>query len=78
MTDEILDNRGLEPPMPMMRTLEAYELLPPGETLMIHNDRVPIYLLPQLEERGAEYTVHPQDDGSAQVEIRKPAVAPAP
>ena len=73
MTGETLDNRGLEPPLPMMRTLEAYELLSPGETLIIHNDRVPVYLLPQLEERGAEYLVHPQQDGSARVEITKPA-----
>ena len=72
MTGETLDNRGLEPPLPMMRTLEAYELLLPGETLIIHNDRVPVYLLPQLEDRGAEYLVHPQQDGSALVEITKP------
>ncbi|HEX7004599.1 MAG TPA: DUF2249 domain-containing protein [Trueperaceae bacterium] len=78
MDGEILDNRGLEPPMPMVRTLEAYERLLPGGRLVIHNDRVPIYLLPQLEERGAEYHVHPQDDGSTQVEILKPAASPAP
>ena len=78
MTRELLDNRGLEPPMPMVRTLEAYEGLQPGGTLLIHNDRVPVYLLPQLEERGADYVVHPQADGSAQVEIRKPAASQAP
>lgn len=58
--------------MPLVRTLEAYEQLAPGETLTIHNDRVPIYLLPQLEDRGAVYEVCEQDDGSAQVTISKP------
>ena len=72
MNGELLDNRGLEPPLPMMRTLEAYEGLPPGGTVTIHNDRVPIYLLPQLTARGAEFTILQQEDGSAKVEIRKP------
>lgn len=58
--------------MPMVRTLEAYEALEPGGTLTIHNDRVPIYLLPQLMERGAQYEVHEQADGSAVVTIQKP------
>ncbi|MDZ7801418.1 MAG: DUF2249 domain-containing protein [Trueperaceae bacterium] len=70
--DEVLDNRGLEPPMPMTRTLEAYEGLAPGGRLRIHNDRVPIYLLPQLEERGARFEIDEQVDGSAFVTITKP------
>ena len=72
-TDHFLDNRGLEPPMPMVRTLEAYERLPCGGTLTIHNDRVPLYLLPQLAERGARYDVAEQQDGSAIASIHKPA-----
>lgn len=71
-TIESLDNRGLEPPHPMVRTLEAYENLPQGTTLVIHNDRVPVYLLPQLTERGATFEVREQPDGSAVVEIFKP------
>lgn len=59
--------------MPMVRTLESYEALAPGGTLRIHNDRVPVYLLPQLEERGARYRVREQSDGSAIVIIEKPA-----
>ena len=67
-----LDNRGLEPPMPMVRTLEAYEGLQPGSALTIHNDRVPVFLFPQLLDRGASYTVEERPDGSALVEIVKP------
>lgn len=58
--------------MPMVRTLEAYERLAPGRTLRIHNDRVPVYLLPQLKDRGAMYAVREQSDGSAIVDIEKP------
>jgi TusA-related sulfurtransferase len=73
MADKFLDNRGLEPPNPMIRTLEALDEMAPGEVLTIHNDRVPVYLLPQLADAGAEYEVLEQDDGSAQVRITKGA-----
>ncbi len=73
MAETHLDNRGLEPPNPMIRTLEALETLAPGDVLVIHNDRVPIYLLPQLADEGAEYEVQEQPDGSAKVRITKGA-----
>lgn len=78
-TDAVfLDNRGLEPPLPMVRTLEAYERLAPGGRLRIHNDRVPVYLLPQLEARGATYDIDERPDGDALVTIRRPSGAPEP
>jgi len=67
-----LDNRGLTPPEPMVRTLAAFERLPPGGRLLIHNDRVPVYLLVELGELQAEVSVTEHDDGSADVTIRKP------
>ena len=66
-----LDNRGLEPPLPMVRTLEAYERLAPGQRLAIHNDRVPVYLLPQLEARGATFEIDERPGGDAVVTIRR-------
>lgn len=71
MDEVFLDNRGLEPPNPMIRTLEALEGMAPGSVLVIHNDRVPVYLLPQLLDAGASYEVDEQPDGSAQVRITK-------
>lgn len=65
-----LDNRGLLPPEPMLRTLAALEDLAPGDVLEIHNDRVPVFLLPHLDDAGARYEVEPQPDGSAKVRIR--------
>jgi len=47
-----LDNRGLTPPEPMMRVLEALEGLGPGAVLEVYNDREPAFLYPELEDRG--------------------------
>jgi len=71
MAERALDNRGLEPPMPMVRTLEALEGMETGDVLTIHNDRVPVYLLPQLEEIGVTYRVEELPDRSARVRIVK-------
>ena len=57
--------------MPMVRTLEALDTMREGDVLTIHNDRVPVYLLPQLEEQGAAYRVEELPDGSARVRIVK-------
>lgn len=66
-----LDNRGLEPPEPMMRTLEIVNQMEAGEVLEIHNDRRPMFLYPILEERGFTYETEDQEDGSAKVRIWK-------
>ena len=58
----ILDNRGLEPPQPMMRTLAALENLGEGEVLTIINDRRPMFLYEQLEELGYQQRTEPQND----------------
>jgi tRNA 2-thiouridine synthesizing protein A len=67
----ILDNRGLEPPHPMMRTLAALENLKENETLTIINDRRPMFLYEQLEELGYKQRTEPQEDGSFKIEIFK-------
>ncbi|MEH7441642.1 DUF2249 domain-containing protein [Bacillus sp. JJ1122] len=65
----ILDNRGLEPPQPMMRTLAALEDLDKGQKLVIINDRRPMFLFEQLDELGYIYLTEQQDDGSYKVTI---------
>ncbi|WP_338539965.1 DUF2249 domain-containing protein [Paenibacillus tundrae] len=66
-----LDNRGLEPPQPMMRTLAALERCKPGDVVLIHNDRVPVFLIEELNNLGCLYTVEDQADGTAKVRIEK-------
>lgn len=67
----ILDNRGLEPPNPMMRTLQALERLEKGQSLKIVNDRRPMFLYEQLDELGYKHTTEPNEDGSFTIEITK-------
>ncbi|WP_091017892.1 DUF2249 domain-containing protein [Paenibacillus amylolyticus] len=67
----VLDNRGLEPPQPMMRTLAALKRCKPGDVVLIHNDRVPVFLIEELNNLGCLYTVADQADGTAKVRIEK-------
>lgn len=48
-----LDNRGLQPPEPLVRILDALEHLAPGAVLEAINERDPVFLYPELEARGA-------------------------
>lgn len=66
-----LDNRGLEPPQPMIRTLSKLGEASPGDTVIIHNDRVPMFLIEELNTLGYEYSVAEQTDGTAKVTIHK-------
>jgi TusA-related sulfurtransferase len=65
-----LDARGLEPPQPMMKILEAVATLPAGAALVAHTDRQPLLLYPLLEQRGFTYETTTQSDGSHVTHIR--------
>ncbi len=60
---EILDVRGLLPPEPLERTLAALERLPEGAALVQVNERVPVFLLPELDERGYTYRLAHDERG---------------
>ncbi|MUV36456.1 hypothetical protein JNUCC1_00258 [Lentibacillus sp. JNUCC-1] len=66
-----IDNRGLEPPAPMMRTLKTLDGMQDGETLAIINDRRPMFLYEELDERGYKHETEPLEDGSFQITITK-------
>ena len=70
-SEMFLDNRGLVPPEPMQRTLAKLEEIPVGTVLVIHNDRVPVFLLGQLDDDGYPYETQAQPDDSAIVRILK-------
>lgn len=74
VNDRRLDLRGLEPPQPMVRSLEAADELLPGEELLIVTDRRPVYLLPLLVERGFEIAPTTLADRHETL-VRKPARA---
>jgi uncharacterized protein (DUF2249 family) len=66
----VLDVRGLEPPEPMVRTLEALAVMPRGKTLVQINVRVPQFLLPKLTERGFVYDIREQGPDLVRLFIR--------
>ncbi|MGC5324166.1 DUF2249 domain-containing protein [Brevibacillus sp. SYSU BS000544] len=66
-----LDNRGLEPPQPMIRTLAQLDKMAPGDTLIITNDRVPVFLLEELNQLGYSYEVENLENDAARLTIKK-------
>lgn len=67
----VLDNRGLTPPEPMQRTLKALEDLKSGEQLKIINDRKPMFLFEELDQKGYTYEVTPREDSGFEILITK-------
>jgi hypothetical protein len=65
-----LDARGLEPPQPLMKTLEAVASLPNGATLRLHTRWRPALLYAELERRGFSGQSEEQSDGSYLTYIR--------
>ena len=47
-----IDVRHLEMPLPMMTILDSLDGLPDGDALYVHHKRIPLFLLPELAERG--------------------------
>lgn len=50
--EHVVDVRGLEPPEPLERVLEAAAALRPGECVRMIHSREPCLLYPLLEKRG--------------------------
>jgi uncharacterized protein (DUF2249 family) len=58
-----LDVRGLIMPEPMHRILGALEELKPAHALFVYHERVPVFLLPELEQRGFNFRIHEIPNG---------------
>jgi uncharacterized protein (DUF2249 family) len=64
-----LDVRGVEPPWPMVRVLEALERLGPGGRLEVLHNRRPLFLYPQLDERGFRHATDEPEPGLVRIAI---------
>jgi uncharacterized protein (DUF2249 family) len=64
-----LDVRGVEPPWPMVRILEVLERLEPGERLEVLHDRRPLFLYPQLDDRGFRHATDELEPGLIRIAI---------
>lgn len=68
-----LDVRGLEPPLPMVLVLERLETLTPDEQLEVVHERRPMFLYPQLDERGFTHRTDEPEPGVVRIVIRRGA-----
>jgi uncharacterized protein (DUF2249 family) len=66
-----LDVRGLEPPEPMVRVLAQLETLGPGQALEVLHDRRPVFLYPQLDDRGFLHETDEPAAGLVRIVIRR-------
>lgn len=66
-----IDARGLEPPEPMTRIIEALDRIPPGGSLRARTDRRPVHLLAQLEQRGFTARCEPMPEGGSVTYIER-------
>ena len=69
---ETIDVRELEMPMPMVTILQHLEKLPSDFALFVHHKKVPVYLLPELNERGFSYLLKDVADQKVDMLIYKP------
>ncbi len=65
-----LDVRGLDPPQPMVRVLEALDRLAPGAEIEVRHDRRPLLLYPQLDARGYAHETDEPEPGLVRIRIR--------
>ncbi|MBF0613837.1 MAG: DUF2249 domain-containing protein [Magnetococcales bacterium] len=70
-----LDVRELPAPEPMLRILEAVSTLAPGESLLVHHNRIPHLLYPRLTERGLTVETNVPQDGEILLTIHRPPQA---
>lgn len=63
-----IDVRGLEPPEPMVAILQTIEGGEVDTALIAHLDREPIFLYPELDDRGWSHEIIQSSCGSADCE----------
>lgn len=66
-----IDVTGLEMPQPMIKILENLSDLKVDEALFVYHKKVPVYLLPELAERGFRYLIKNCPDGMVHMLISK-------
>jgi hypothetical protein len=60
----------------MVRVLEAIERLRPGERLLVLHERRPLFLYPQLDERGFAHATEEPAPGLVRILIERGALKP--
>ncbi|CAM5297253.1 DUF2249 domain-containing protein [Thauera mechernichensis] len=72
MSNKTVDARGLEPPQPFERAMEAIADLAPGSSFTLLIDRMPHPLLRMLDRDGYRHEANFRDDGAIEILIGRP------
>jgi hypothetical protein len=65
-----VDLRGLEPPEPLVTVLQMIDRGEVDRVLIAHFDREPIFLYPELDDRGWTHEVIPHDCGAGADDVQ--------
>jgi uncharacterized protein (DUF2249 family) len=71
-----LDVRGLARPQPLMRILQLLQHLPEDAVLIVHHDRDPVWLYPELVQIGWWADVVDGEPGEVRLRITKSGSPP--
>lgn len=66
-----IDVRNLPMPQPMHAILESLSTLPEGNALYVFHKRIPVFLLPELEQQQFSYRIKEINDGEVHLLIYK-------
>lgn len=66
-----IDVRGLAPPAPLVAILARIDTLADDTALIVHHERDPLMLYPELAERGWRATQLPAPDGEVRLRIER-------
>jgi hypothetical protein len=68
-----IDVRGLQPPQPMHEILKLLESGAAPEGVIVHHEREPVFLYPELAERGWQHELLPGEAGEVRIQITRSA-----
>lgn len=68
-----IDVRGLDPPQPMLAILRLLETPDCGDTVIVHHEREPVFLYPELAERGWQHEIVAGDPGEVRLRLTRAA-----
>lgn len=66
-----IDVRGLEPPGPMVAILRLLEGEGTAGPVIVHHDREPVFLYPELAERGWRHEIIPGEPGEVRLRLSR-------
>ncbi|MDH3740140.1 MAG: DUF2249 domain-containing protein [Hyphomicrobiales bacterium] len=68
-----IDVRGLAPPEPMVAILSLLERPDTEDRVIVHHDREPVFLYPELVERGWNYEIIAGEPGEVRLLLTRQA-----